>query len=154
MGPSPRVRGKDWTKSIPTHNSGTIPACAGQSHTCCSRRCRPRDHPRVCGAKIITRLAAELPQGPSPRVRGKATKAICSAVAAGTIPACAGQSPVGIFAGTALGDHPRVCGAKSSSLRSNLMTWGPSPRVRGKGIVWLSRCPKNGTIPACAGQRR
>ena len=69
-GSSPRMRGT-LVAELPLHGlDGIIPAYAGNTLTCTSRRSRPRDHPRVCGEHgYIPPLLLPLP-GSSPRMRG------------------------------------------------------------------------------------
>ena len=172
-GPSPRVRGKGLSNSVAIFSSGTIPACAGQSFCTPAFGTHYWDHPRVCGAKQITLSAyikkkgpsprvrgkeditsrrARTP-GPSPRVRGKAFSHRQSLHYRGTIPACAGQRSKSVAHRLLSRDHPRVCGAKPVIRVTDNYILGPSPRVRGKGLVGTSHNDELGTIPACAGQR-
>ena len=68
-------------------------------------------------------------------------------------PACAGKSEGKLFEGDKDGDHPRVCGEKSSCSCSSRFKLGSPPRVRGKDAV--NQMVKEGKriTPACAGKR-
>ena len=114
FGPSPRVRGKEQICQRYFPRTGTIPACAGQSPFPGWCGLVPSDHPRVCGAKKLGILIRPRWWGPSPRVRGKGASKRHSRSNRGTIPACAGQSYYARCCGAPKGDHPRVCGAKTS----------------------------------------
>ena len=48
-GSSPHVRGAQTHLRRVRLRLGIIPACAGSTSTTRARRCRPRDHPRMCG---------------------------------------------------------------------------------------------------------
>ena len=91
-------------------------------------------------------------RGPSPRVRGKQNSAISPTWSAGSIPACAGETPGSAGAGRRSGVHPRVCGGNSSGRSRQSPRRGPCPRVRGKPIRFSSRSRFRGSIPACAGE--
>ena len=70
-GSSPRVRGKQTDGTKLDVSNRIIPARAGQ--TVCSYRTCPccTDHPRACGANLISACRYPLVHGSSPRVRGK-----------------------------------------------------------------------------------
>ena len=172
LGSSPRVRGKPARRPHRGHRPRLIPACAGKTFSRTTKSSGAWAHPRVCGENEIAVLVHGCVPGSSPRVRGKRdlgallpaparlipacagkTARTCSSTGARRlIPACAGKtgrrgrSPP---SGTA---HPRVCGENPSSLPSNTILLGSSPRVRGK----LRSRARPGVpvrlIPACAGK--
>jgi len=96
---------------------------------------------------------AALPNwGSSPRVRGRPTVQHLVELAAGLIPACAGQT-LGCTC-TRLGTraHPRVCGADGGPATPGGGQPGSSPRVRGRPPPPRRGTPSPRLIPACAGQ--
>ena len=113
-GSPPRMRGKGrrWPESVAAN--GITPAYAGKRKVCDGSRHETRDHPRVCGEKIISMLKASFGAGSPPRMRGKVA-GICTS-------------------GRASKDHPRVCGEKLLSSCISVFAWGSPPRMRGKEI--------------------
>ena len=70
-GPSPRARGRLWSKGRPSLLDGTIPACAGPTAGRKSPGTGQADHPRVRGADPLSGNGLLVPTGPSPRARGR-----------------------------------------------------------------------------------
>ena len=70
----------------------------------------------------------------------------------GSIPACAGQTPVRSTCRTRIEVYPRVCGADVKTLAIRLLPPGLSPRVRGRLLAPTHRQVHDRSIPACAGQ--
>ena len=110
---------------------GSIPACAGEpliEH----RLVRKREvYPRVCGGTSWMSAIAVPSHGLSPRVRGNLSAAVWSPVAAGSIPACAGE-PFPMHNDHVRGKvYPRVCGGTRARLEYRRGHPGLSPRVRG-----------------------
>ena len=48
--------------------------------------------------------------------------------------------------------HPRVCGGAVRLSDGTVLSWGPSPRVRGSLAITRFADPDVGSIPACAGE--
>ena len=90
--------------------------------------------------------------GSSPRVRGKLYALVCVRPPHGLIPACAGKTPLSLFAITVLGAHPRVCGENVFPVGGPVSVQGSSPRVRGKPKPETKNSKKTRLIPACAGK--
>ena len=109
-GSSPRVRGTRALAEVAVDEQGIIPACAGNTSTTRARRCRPRDHPRVCGEHAHVRAVEAADEGSSPRVRGTPGMAEAGQAHHGIIPACAGNTRDGRSGAGTPWDHPRVCG--------------------------------------------
>ena len=90
-GSPPRVRGKAISSVSITSAAGITPACAGKRYQrpfLCSGM---RDHPRVCGEKLLC-LKSWLPRlGSPPRVRGKEYRVKRCSCDDGITPACAGK---------------------------------------------------------------
>ena len=91
-GSSPRVRGEEVAGDRDVDALGIIPAGAGRSRRYLGGRAPPRDHPRGCGEKRITRLRAQTGLGSSPRVRGEVAPIPDDDGSLGIIPAGAGRS--------------------------------------------------------------
>ena len=132
-GSPPPVRGKGLVFSVGDQVHRITPACAGKRPP--PDRCRrcPWDHPRLCGEKCEKgRCIAWMPGSPPP-VRGKGLHLLVDIVGEGITPACAGKSYQGFAEQHAVQDHPRLCGEKSTLVRSGSTTTGSPPPVRGKG---------------------
>ena len=91
-GSSPRVRGKRRRSTLFHDSIRIIPARAGQTHDDTRRGQEKTDHPRACGANIITKVINGNNVGSSPRVRGKRLSECLWVLALRIIPARAGQT--------------------------------------------------------------
>ena len=91
-GLSPRVRGKLLPVMLRQGHQRSIPACAGEAHTSCSRPALPTVYPRVCGGSLRVNGDTGGVQGLSPRVRGKPPSPATSDIQPRSIPACAGEA--------------------------------------------------------------
>jgi len=91
-GPSPRARGSPYVALAGSKDSGSIPACAGQSHLSARRLVVSWVHPRVRGAVVTGLVSPVASVGPSPRARGSLRQELGANAQGGSIPACAGQS--------------------------------------------------------------
>ena len=72
-GSPPRMRGKVIKQVLEMLDKRITPAYAGKRKVCDGSRHETRDHPRVCGEKIISMLKASFGAGSPPRMRGKGT---------------------------------------------------------------------------------
>ena len=90
------------------------PACAGKSHSSSLLTYSKKDHPRVCGEKSPPEPFRHCWRGSPPRVRGKAHSDSLPIFPFRITPACAGKSTAAAAGVENSGDHPRVCGEKSS----------------------------------------
>ena len=153
-GSSPRVRGKRCPAIRVVTRMRIIPARAGQ--TARSRcRCRTaRDHPRACGANGHGQHVTVDVRGSSPRVRGKLRRPPAKTPVTRIIPARAGQTSPPCRDCRAHPDHPRACGANSSTRPRKARNAGSSPRVRGKQVLPVRRGLRLRIIPARAGQTK
>ena len=105
----------------------------------------------MCGEHHLVNACAEHGKGSSPHVRGAHRRGYATGCPAGIIPACAGSTYFGRWRGTALRDHPRMCGEHLIVVHRFVSLMGSSPHVRGaRAASDSSRCP-SGIIPACAG---
>ena len=130
-GSSPHVRGARCSVQSVSVASGIIPACAGSTSTTRERRCRPRDHPRMCGEHSPTLAAGLNTMGSSPHVRGAQSAEYSRLILTGIIPACAGSTIRRQALDLAVWDHPRMCGEHPSISDQDIQSQGSSPHVRG-----------------------
>jgi len=94
QGLSPRVRGHPPKPGVFRPVSGSIPACAGASRRPEAPEVACGVYPRVCGGIQVPSADYQTKWGLSPRVRGHLSLGLRLRPAAGSIPACAGASPV------------------------------------------------------------
>ena len=90
--------------------------------------------------------------GLSPRVRGNRHSSKARRSTTGTIPACAGEPPLAMYAPDRYRDYPRVCGGTVPPADDRQHDMGLSPRVRGNHGECRRHPPVLRTIPACAGE--
>ena len=145
------MRGTPGAAALNALYPGIIPACAGNTSTTRARRCRPRDHPRVCGEHAHVRAVEAADEGSSPRVRGTPGMAEAGQAHHGIIPACAGNTISFNENGFYDRDHPRVCGEHRIAQAVIGTILGSSPRVRGTPWYFLTNVAFRRIIPACAG---
>ena len=130
-GLSPRVRGNLCRRPVPVCRPGSIPACAGEPASSMFTLVKVRVYPRVCGGTPFMRSRSSPRPGLSPRVRGNHRITAALPARAGSIPACAGEPPLGTLPSGESGVYPRVCGGTTFGLQGNFVGGGLSPRVRG-----------------------
>ena len=90
--------------------------------------------------------------GSPPPVRGKASALLHEPCARRITPACAGKRYMQRCWRRGGRDHPRLCGEKSSGMRSRGTTIGSPPPVRGKASSRRACASSTGITPACAGK--
>ena len=73
MGSPPRMRGKEQVTGQTAIAAGITPAHAGKSCIAVRISQEQKDHPRVCGEKLILYTDRCVKPGSPPRVRGKGT---------------------------------------------------------------------------------
>ena len=153
MGSPPHVRGKEIEYSIDVTYTRITPACAGKSGGGCVGTCRAKDHPRMCGEKMLLLCCRCGTVGSPPHVRGKELQLDDPESGDRITPACAGKSQV---RGKTCGlhrDHPRMCGEKCIRSAAPTVHLGSPPHVRGKVHCSCARCTFTRITPACAGKR-
>ena len=131
-GSPPRMRGKALGPCAGRVAVGITPAYAGKRthrHSSCTRH---RDHPRVCGEKVLTVRHYRAGKGSPPRMRGKADQTAEQLGQYGITPAYAGKRKRVGKPRPGLQDHPRVCGEKTCVIRRVRCGGGSPPRMRGK----------------------
>ena len=152
MGLSPHLRGSRRQGSRRAPRSGPIPAPAGQPHADEPDSDWLGAYPRTCGAAASCRSTCSVVRGLSPHLRGSPAEPGGGALAAGPIPAPAGQ-PVDADDGVRPGRaYPRTCGAARITKPSCAVIAGLSPHLRGSPFRPAKRRCLQGPIPAPAGQ--
>ena len=146
------MRGKASSPFISSAVIWITPACAGKSTGLSTDAEELKDHPRVCGEKVMMQFDHVCKRGSPPRVRGKAKIIIAASFASGITPACAGKSIAFQTVRFCYRDHPRVCGEKLHWAPINGQNSGSPPRVRGKGSCYYLMRSLFGITPACAGK--
>ena len=112
------------------------------------------DHPRVCGEHEMPMRQNLLHRGSSPRMRGTHLARAVRFVGGEIIPAYAGNTSQSTPPGTAIRDHPRVCGEHPCPKVKHAHDVGSSPRMRGTLFAKFSGVHTVGIIPAYAGNTR
>ena len=151
-GSPPRMRGKVERLGVLRNTFGITPAYAGKSKMKFFDNSRSKDHPRVCGEKLLMFYTSHSVMGSPPRMRGKVLYQLLRMGYAGITPAYAGKSGQERFSRPRDGDHPRVCGEKRLWLKSTTPISGSPPRMRGKVHVPCGGHRQTGITPAYAGK--
>ena len=151
-GSPPHVRGKVQPVQLVHDALGITPACAGKRPRTPLVGSFSRDHPRMCGEKLIVAVPLQITAGSPPHVRGKAQLPAAPCPASRITPACAGKSFGEKVLQSGVEDHPRMCGEKRSAFGMQIIWIGSPPHVRGKVRNEGLRNTKTGITPACAGK--
>ena len=151
-GSPPRVRGKGAHKPVRLLDGGITPACAGKRIPQLFGASLSRDHPRVCGEKVVPIIVLCSFMGSPPRVRGKVCTVPLRPFAVGITPAYAGKSRKNGTCNRQIWDHPRVCGEELSAIGGMYYELGSPPRMRGRVIRGLATRITSGITPAYAGK--
>ena len=106
----------------------------------------------MCGENANSVEYSMVPEGSSPRVRGKLLGSPPTFTGERLIPACAGKTATATRCGRKRWAHPRVCGENAKNILCGIPEAGSSPRVRGKPIDDKPIGLHRGLIPACAGK--
>ena len=109
-GLSPRVRGNLDAADGTIGCGRSIPACAGEPVGGISKSTAAWVYPRVCGGTWYQFIAQSRNAGLSPRVRGNLVSGVPQPAPRRSIPACAGEPPLGVAADIVPAVYPRVCG--------------------------------------------
>ena len=152
FGPSPLTRGSQRDEDRVVVAGRSIPAHAGQPTHRAAPTPSERVHPRSRGAATRARPIAPNTAGPSPLTRGSRGRRRQGILAAGSIPAHAGQPSSTSTSWCQKGVHPRSRGAAGIVGDDHHASPGPSPLTRGSRTA--RRGPPSGlrSIPAHAGQ--
>ena len=132
VGSPPPMRGKEGDDYAGIAKARITPAYAGKSSLILSHKLIQKDHPRLCGEKLIRPCVDCVASGSPPPMRGKGRRTQNAAGQPGITPAYAGKSQRQLhtqgrcritpaYAGKRLissisappqRDHPRLCGEK------------------------------------------
>ena len=153
-GSPPPMRGKVKPFLCPLCHKGITPAYAGKSLFTFRKVMRLRDHPRLCGEKLIAISIFLCASGSPPPMRGKVVRYDEFAFYSGITPAYAGKSLSGLSVRLLYRDHPRLCGEKPFWFVSAITLQGSPPPMRGKALNFSHTVKKIGITPAYAGKRR
>ena len=153
-GSSPRLRGTPKLAPQRRRSRRIIPALAGNTLTGKLYCTRCGDHPRACGEHRRSSSPLMSSLGSSPRLRGTRHAGHLRVVAAGIIPALAGNTSWRSSTRPSPRDHPRACGEHSYAWRASSSSLGSSPRLRGTRGRRLVHRDAEGIIPALAGNTR
>ena len=152
-GSPPRMRGKVLPDRGRVLGVGITPAYAGKSFPTSMFRSVGRDHPRICGEKIVVSRTWCSRSGLPPRMWGKVSSIRDDLARVGITPAYAGKSSSPRLIALLIWDHPRVCGEKFRAYAKIWNEWGSPPRMRGKVIPCLLSLNHERITPAYAGKR-
>ena len=145
-----RGKGSEW--SCTPVSDGITPAYAGKRHQCANLRVLLRDHPRVCGEKLLCPAQPRRCRGSPPRMRGKVCCIVCAGMGQRITPAYAGKSIRRNKKCRTLQDHPRVCGEKTGQSWEQAYIGGSPPRMRGKVTKTVTETGERRITPAYAGK--
>ena len=134
--------------------SGITPAYAGKSSGTVRGTLRSRDHPRLCGEKIVSNGRSIDAPGSPPPMRGKAQFLNIHLQNYRITPAYAGKSFQSDRPKAAVRDHPRLCGEKYTVPNPQKPPEGSPPPMRGKGEIVKTMVGDTGITPAYAGKRQ
>ncbi len=130
----------------------SIPARAGEPSHHHAGYERREVYPRACGGTAAKMYGVQGHIGLSPRVRGNPAAVCAGLLYGGSIPARAGEPPVGDSAGLREPVYPRACGGTSVRVSRGSEPGGLSPRVRGNPVEGARIDGFIGSIPARAGE--
>ena len=147
------MRGKGKTTQEAVNMPRITPAYAGKSKKLNFLIVQKKDHPRLCGEKLVIDCVACDIRGSPPPMRGKEATKRNDFVHRRITPAYAGKRIMHKIADIALKDHPRLCGEKERSHACPCIPSGSPPPMRGKGRRVVRRHTGQGITPAYAGKR-
>ena len=154
MGSPPPMRGKAHFKYFSKSKIRITPAYAGKRLGYARLTLGVRDHPRLCGEKLIPILYRCGNRGSPPPMRGKAPYYAALTLHIRITPAYAGKSIPPDLPQPARQDHPRLCGEKCGGQVAIDNKTGSPPPMRGK--AWAeAKAPADERItPAYAGKSK
>ena len=128
------------------------PAYAGKSRRITSSFSSIRDHPRLCGEKIVSNGKSMDALGSPPPMRGKANSTAKFIPWNRITPAYAGKRHLFQNLPPILQDHPRLCGEKLTFFFTSRFPEGSPPPMRGKERKPVLLRQQFGITPAYAGK--
>ena len=115
------------------------PAYAGKRYAGCDFGNVQRDHPRLCGEKLLSIFQKSNHLGSPPPMRGKVLPVLRLWHWDRITPAYAGKSLFVYNLFPEFEDHPRLCGEKDGVAAEKTLPWGSPPPMRGK-VCNILRC--------------
>ena len=146
------MRGKRCLSLCLPVPGGSIPACAGETLDLLLIFCLCWVYPRLCGGNCCSVALPLCWPGLSPLVRGKQFLIVNRQFLIGSIPACAGETPLHRQGSRWRRVYPRLCGGNGNTMTQTYTQEGLSPLVRGKPIPPFVPGSARRSIPACAGE--
>ena len=152
-GSPPPMRGKGDTEQSAHLPHGITPAYAGKRLLLRGGVYMQRDHPRLCGEKVIPSERFTWAAGSPPPMRGKGLVVFKQFSGNGITPAYAGKrKSLGLTVYLHV-DHPRLCGEKAMLVCLRRISTGSPPPMRGKAAEIMKGLQEYGITPAYAGKR-
>ena len=151
-GSPPPMRGKEIRRQLPLSRGRITPAYAGKSTSMNAFCHNIRDHPRLCGEKLLLCEHCGKPIGSPPPMRGKVCGCPCRVVPYRITPAYAGKRYRFFAQVLPHWDHPRLCGEKSDCLSDFGTVQGSPPPMRGKAKDDVDPPERIRITPAYAGK--
>ena len=112
-GSPPPMRGKGFLSLTIFTRARITPAYAGKSKFLLYIFPHTRDHPRLCGEKLLVSAEMRTAEGSPPPMRGKVVPRLYNTDLNGITPAYAGKRISWSNPWEQSGDHPRLCGEKN-----------------------------------------
>ena len=153
LGSPPPMRGKVADKIAHIIRQGITPAYAGKSQSANDVCSHLKDHPRLCGEKVLASTVMACDRGSPPPMRGKVVNVIGVVLVTRITPAYAGKSTKKCCCCCVSEDHPRLCGEKFIFRIFCTRLLGSPPPMRGKALSDLPLKHYEGITPAYAGKR-
>ncbi len=150
-GSSPHARGTLRRHARENQRIRIIPACAGNTAVTPREERAREDHPRMRGEHRIKQMQNNVDDGSSPHARGTLQGYRVQRDRSGIIPACAGNTRIGVWLSMRKGDHPRMRGEHPDWIPGIGGRSGSSPHARGTRSADGGQWHLEGIIPACAG---
>ena len=147
------MRGKDLYFLEPHPPCRITPAYAGKRSRAETTRSSRRDHPRICGEKVLKSWLMSGDVGSPPRMRGKVGRRYGKQRQRGITPAYAGKRTAEEAKALYERDHPRICGEKNIVRKASFDPQGSPPHMRGKAVEDAVHAAPIRITPAYAGKR-
>ena len=128
------MRGKDSRTADVSHCDRITPAYAGKSQAGSLYHKHTGDHPRLCGEKEKKAKRNATIEGSPPPMRGKEGGKLCAIIMPRITPAYAGKRRISVGYLRFCGDHPRLCGEKSTPSASDSSPVRITPAYAGKSV--------------------
>ena len=132
QGSPPPMRGKVYSFGNVKDQVGITPAYAGKSPAVSRSFSLSRDHPRLCGEKVILNRFTAFTIGSPPPMRGKVVHSQLRVIVFRITPAYAGKRQRKHVRHAKPWDHPRLCGEKTVKSHRACQAVGSPPPMRGK----------------------